>query len=68
MVAGETGAQIAAAVAALPEDQRAAVLLAEYEGLPHAAIAAVMKTSVKSVELRLYRARKFLRLRLKDLL
>jgi len=68
MVAGETGARIAAAVAALPEDQRAAVVLAEYEGLPYAAIAAVMKTSIKSVELRLYRARKFLRRRLRDLL
>lgn len=68
MVADETGAQIAAAVAALPEDQRTAVVLAEYEDLPRETIAAIMKTSVKSVELRLYRARKFLRLRLKHLL
>ncbi len=68
LMARETGARIADAVATLPEDQRTALVLAEYEDLSHAAIASVMKTSVKSVELRLYRARKSLRLQLKDLL
>jgi RNA polymerase sigma-70 factor (ECF subfamily) len=66
--ARETGGRIAAAVALLPEDQRTALVLAEYENLPHADIAAVMRCSVKSVEARLYRARRFLRARLADLL
>lgn len=64
----ETGARIAAAVARLPEDQRAALVLAEYEAQSHAAIAAVLGCSEKSVESRLYRARQSLRRRLADLL
>lgn len=60
----ETGAQIAAAVALLPDDQRTAILLSEYEDRSYAEIAAIMKCSVKSVEARLYRARQFLRQRL----
>jgi len=66
--ARETGEQIAAAVALLPEDQRAAIVLSEYEGFSYAGIAAVMKCSQKSVEARLYRARQFLRARLAPLL
>ncbi len=57
----EIGAQIAAAVALLPEDQRTAIILSEYEGLSYSEIAVVMKCSPKSVEARLYRARQFLR-------
>jgi RNA polymerase sigma-70 factor (ECF subfamily) len=57
----ETGAQIAAAIAALPEDQRTAIILAEYHGLSCPDIAAVMKW-------RLYRARLYLRERLSHLL
>lgn len=57
----EIGEQIAAAVASLPEDQRAVVVLAEYQGLAYKEIAAVMNCSVKSVEARLYRAKHFLR-------
>ena len=64
----ETGAQIAAAVALLPEDQRAALILAEYEDLGYAEIAAILECSEKSVESRLYRARHFLRERLANLL
>ena len=67
-VARETGEQIAAAVALLPEDQRTALVLSEYEGLSYAEIAGIMKCSVKSVESRLYRARQFLRTQLADLL
>ncbi len=67
VTARETGASIAAAVAMLPEDQRMAVILSEYERLPDADIAAVMRCSVKSVEARLYRARRFLRERLRHL-
>ena len=64
MATQETGEQIAAAVAELPEDQRTALILAAYEDRSQAEIAAIMKTSAKSVEARLYRARQFLRSRL----
>lgn len=66
--AKETGETIAAALALLPEDQRTALILAEYEGLSHAQIAGVLRCSPKSVESRLYRARLFLRRRLAHLL
>lgn len=64
LAAQETGAQIAAAVAELPEDQRTALILAAYEDRSQVEIAAIMQTSAKSVEARLYRARQFLRGRL----
>lgn len=64
IVARETGKQVAAAIARLPEDQRTAIILSEYEGLPDARIAVVMNCSRKSVEARLYRARRFLRRKL----
>jgi RNA polymerase sigma-70 factor (ECF subfamily) len=63
----DTGEQIAAAVARLPEDQRTAFVLAE-EGFSIAEIAAVMNTTGKSVEARLYRARRWLRTTLAYLL
>ena len=66
--ARELGDQIAAAVAQLPEDQRTAVLLSEYQGCSQAEIAAVMNCSEKSVESRLHRARQALRKRLRHLL
>lgn len=68
LVARETGEEIAAAVALLPEEQRTAIILSEYEGLSYAEIAAVLKSSRKSVEARLYRAKQFLRERLRHLL
>jgi len=68
IAAKEVGAQIAAAVALLPEDQKTAFLLLEYQELSYAEIAAIMKSSMKAVELRLYRARQFLRKRLTHLL
>ena len=64
----EIGDQIAAAVAQLPEDQRTAIVLAEYHGLSYAEIAGVMHCSEKSVESRLYRAKQTLRQRLAFLL
>jgi RNA polymerase sigma-70 factor (ECF subfamily) len=67
-VVRETGEQIAAAVALLPQNQRTALILAEYEHLSCAEIAAVMEGSQKSVEALLYRARSFLRTRLQHLL
>lgn len=68
IAARETDEQIATAVAELPEDQRTALILSEYEDRSHAEIAAIMKTSTKSVEARLYRARQFLRHHLASLL
>jgi RNA polymerase sigma-70 factor (ECF subfamily) len=59
--AREIGEQIAVAVAKLPEDQRTALVLAEYQGLSYAEIAGVMHCSEKSVESRLYRAKQTLR-------
>ncbi len=67
VAAREAGEQIAAAVALLPEDQRTAVVLAEYEGLSYKEIAAVMSCSIKSVEARLYRAKETLRHALRDI-
>jgi RNA polymerase sigma-70 factor (ECF subfamily) len=64
----EMSEQIGAAVQELPEDQRAALVLAEYEGRSHADIAAILKTSERSVEGRLYRAKQFLRKRLAHLM
>jgi RNA polymerase sigma-70 factor (ECF subfamily) len=66
--AHEIGDQIAAAVAKLPEDQRTAVVLSEYQGMSYAEIAGVMRCSEKSVESRLYRAKQTLRTALQHLL
>jgi RNA polymerase sigma-70 factor (ECF subfamily) len=49
------------AVLSLPDDQRQAIVLFEYEGLSHGEIARVMSCTPKSVEARLYRARAALR-------
>lgn len=66
--AHEVGTNIAAAVGDLPEEQRTAFILSEYHGQSYAEIAAIMRCSEKSVETRLYRAKQFLRHRLKFLL
>ena len=52
------------AIQALPDDQRTATILFEYEDQSHAEIAVVLGCSPKAVETRLYRARQFLRERL----
>lgn len=57
----ERVAAIQGAVAALPEELRVPLLLAEYEELPQAEIAQILSCSVKAVETRIYRARKQLR-------
>ena len=56
------------AVAALPEDLRLPLLLAQYEEKSHAEIAAILDCSPKAVEMRVYRARQELRSRLGKLL
>jgi RNA polymerase sigma-70 factor, ECF subfamily len=66
--AREIGEHIAAAVSELPEDQRTALVLAEYHGMSYVEIADIMRTSEKSVESRLYRAKQTLRQRLAFLL
>jgi len=57
----ERAAAVRAAIAGLPEDQRAAVLLSEFEDRSHAEIAAVLDCTPKAVETRLYHARRTLR-------
>ena len=53
--------RLAAAIDALPERQRAAVVLTYQEGLSNADVAEVLDTSVSSVETLLVRARRALR-------
>lgn len=60
----ELATAIANAVAALPEDHRTAFVLAEYHGQSVREIATVMHCSEKSIEGRLYRARRTLRVAL----
>jgi RNA polymerase sigma-70 factor, ECF subfamily len=60
----ERVAAVRRALAALPEDLRVPLVLAEYEGQSHGEIAAVLECSPKAVEMRIYRARQ----RLRDLL
>jgi RNA polymerase sigma-70 factor (ECF subfamily) len=57
----ERAGAVRAAIAALPGDLRAAVILFEYEAKSHAEIAAIVKATPKAVETRLYRARRLLR-------
>jgi RNA polymerase sigma-70 factor (ECF subfamily) len=52
------------AVASLPDDLRAPLILSVYEEKSHAEIGEVLQCSVKAVETRLYRARHYLRQRL----
>lgn len=60
--------EIDAAIAALPETQRTAVVLYSYESMPYEEIAAVLGTSVSSVKSLLFRARSTLREKLGHLL
>jgi len=52
------------AIAALPENQRMALILAKYEELPHTDIAEVLGTSEKAVKSLVHRARETLRVAL----
>jgi RNA polymerase sigma factor (sigma-70 family) len=49
------------AVASLPEELRQPLVLAVYQDLPQAEIAAILDCSIKAVETRIYRARQQLR-------
>lgn len=61
LVADERRRQVAAALAALPERQRAALVLSYYEGLSNAAAASVLEISVAALESLLVRARRAMR-------
>lgn len=56
------------AVAALPEELRLPLILAEYEEKSHAEIGGILRCSAKAVETRIYRARQQLRASLGQLL
>jgi RNA polymerase sigma-70 factor, ECF subfamily len=61
-------ASVRAAIAALPERQRLALVLAKYEELSHEEIASVLGTSEKAVKSMVHRAREALRELLSPLL
>ena len=65
-LADERAAAVRTAVKNLPEDLREAVVLCEWEELTVAEAAAILETTPKAVESRLYRARGILRERLKS--
>jgi RNA polymerase sigma-70 factor, ECF subfamily len=64
---GETGARVARAIEALPERQRAAIVLCHYEGMTNIEAAAMLDVSVGALESLLVRARKSLRTTLAEL-
>jgi RNA polymerase sigma-70 factor (ECF subfamily) len=65
-LAAERAAAVRTAVKNLPEDLREAVVLCEWEQRSVAEAAAILETTPKAVESRLYRARQVLRERLKN--
>ena len=62
--AGERAEAVRRAVAALPEELRQPLILAEYEERSHAEIGEILGCSAKAVETRIYRVRQHLRARL----
>jgi RNA polymerase sigma-70 factor, ECF subfamily len=62
----ERAAAVRAAVSKLPEDLREPIVLCEWEERTVAEAAAILETTPKAVESRLYRGRKILRERLKS--
>ncbi|ADP72633.1 RNA polymerase, sigma-24 subunit, ECF subfamily [Rhodomicrobium vannielii ATCC 17100] len=61
----EADAAVARAIAALPDRQRAAIVLTYYEDLSNAEAASVLETTVSSVEALLVRAKRTLRAELR---
>ena len=57
-LAAERAAAVRAAVGKLPEDLREAIVLCEWEERSMAEAAAILETTPKAVESRLYRARR----------
>jgi RNA polymerase sigma-70 factor (ECF subfamily) len=66
LLTGELGARIAASVATLPDDQRLAFVLREYQGLDYREIATIAECSEGTVKSRLYRAKEALRAMLRS--
>jgi RNA polymerase sigma-70 factor (ECF subfamily) len=66
--AEERAESVRRAVAALPEELRLPLILAEYEGRSQAEIGEILSCTPKAVEMRLYRARQQLRVGLGKLL
>jgi RNA polymerase sigma-70 factor, ECF subfamily len=66
VLAAERAGAVRAAVGQLPEDLREAIVLCEWEELSVAAAAAILESTPKAVESRLYRARGILREKLKS--
>lgn len=66
-VSHETQERVRAAILALPDELREALMLFTHEQLGYADIAHIMGCSPKAVETRIYRARQILKDRLKDL-
>ena len=64
-LAAERAAAVRTAIGKLPEDLREAIVLCEWEERSVAEAAAILETTPKAVESRLYRARQMLRERLK---
>jgi len=65
--AAERADTVRKAVASLPEELRQPLILALYQDMPQAEIAAILKCSVKAVETRIYRAKQQLRVGLSEL-
>ncbi len=59
---------VLAAIHRLPENQRTAILLCRFEGLPYEEIARVLETSVSATKSLLHRARETLKLELREFL
>ncbi len=68
MQAQERAAAVRAAVAALPEELRVPLVLAEYEERSHVEIGEILGCTAKAVETRIYRARQRLHVKLNKLL
>lgn len=67
MQSGERLRAVEAAIAVLPPELREALLLFTYEDMSYAEIASTARRSVKTVEMRIYRARQMLKALLKEL-
>jgi RNA polymerase sigma-70 factor (ECF subfamily) len=61
---GDVVTAVRAAIAALPQAQRMALILAKYEEMPYAEIAIVLRSSEKAIKSMVHRARENLRSRL----
>ena len=67
LLASDTGVRVSAALAALPDRQREAVVLCHYQDLGNIEAAALMNVSVEALESLLSRGRRALRAALADL-